>query len=72
MHSNSNKNSNAIFANFNMNSNATFAMSHFLKLYYNVLENKIDVLVFRKICVKMCYITLEIALVCVNMVRVSF
>jgi hypothetical protein len=49
-------------------------MTHFLKLYYNVfiLENKIDALVFRKICVKMCYITLEIALVCVNMEKVSF
>jgi hypothetical protein len=49
-------------------------MTRFLKLYYNVfiLENKINVLVFRKICVKMCYITLEIALVCINMERVSF
>jgi hypothetical protein len=57
-----------------MNSNAMFVMTHFLKLYYNVfiLENKIDALVFRKICVKMCYITLEIALVCVNMEKVSF
>jgi hypothetical protein len=57
-----------------MNSNATFVMTRFLKLYYNVfiLENKINVLVFRKICVKMCYITLEIALVCINMERVSF
>jgi hypothetical protein len=57
-----------------MNSNAKFAMTHFLKLCYNVfiLENKIDALVFRKICVKMCYIMLEIALVCVNMERVSF
>jgi hypothetical protein len=57
-----------------MNSNATFAMTHFLKLYYSVfiLENKIDAPVFRKICVKMCYITLEIALVCGNMERVSF
>jgi hypothetical protein len=57
-----------------MNSNATFAMAHFLKFYYNVfiLENKIDAPVFREICVKMCYITLEIALVCVNMERVSF
>jgi hypothetical protein len=60
-----------MFANFNMNSNAMFAMTHFLKLCYNVfiLENKIDTLVFRKICVKMCYITLEIAGVCVNMER---
>jgi hypothetical protein len=57
-----------------MNSNATFVMTRFLKLYYNmfILENKINVLVFRKICVKMCYITLEIALVCINMERVSF
>jgi hypothetical protein len=39
-------------------------MTHFLRLCYNVfiLEYKIDALVFRKICVKMCYITLEIAL----------
>ena len=57
-----------------MISNATFVMTHFLKLFYNVfiLENKIDALMFRKFCVKMCYITLEIALVCVNMERVSF
>jgi hypothetical protein len=57
-----------------MNSNATFVMIHFLKVYYNVfiLENKIEVLVFRKNCIKMCYITLEIALVFVNMERVSF
>jgi hypothetical protein len=57
-----------------MNSNATFAMTHFFKLCYNVfiLENKIDALVFREICVKMYYITLESALVCVNMERVSF
>jgi hypothetical protein len=63
-----------MFANFNMNFNTAFTMIHFLKLYYNVfiLENKIDALVFRKICVKMCYIALEIALVCVNMERVSF
>jgi hypothetical protein len=57
-----------------MNSNATFAMTYFLKLCYNVfiLENKIDALVFRKFCVKMCYIMLEIALVCINIERVSF
>jgi hypothetical protein len=57
-----------------MNSNAMFAMTHFLKLCYNVfiLENKIDVPMFREICVKMCYIMLEIALACVNMERVSF
>jgi hypothetical protein len=44
-------------------------MTHFLKLCYNVfiLENKIDALMFIKICVKMCYITLEIAKVCANM-----
>jgi hypothetical protein len=49
-------------------------MTHFLKMCYNVfiLKNKIDTLMFKKICVKMCYITLEIALVCVNMERVSF
>jgi hypothetical protein len=57
-----------------MNSNAMFVMTHFLKLYYNVfiLKNKIDTLVFRKICVKIYYIMLEIALVCVNMERISF
>jgi hypothetical protein len=49
-------------------------MKHFLKLCYNVfiLENKIDVRVFKKTCVNLCYITLEIALICVNMERVSF
>ena len=49
-------------------------MTHFLKLCYNVfiLENKIDALVFRKICVKIYYIMLEIALVCVNIEWVSF
>jgi hypothetical protein len=63
-----------MFANFNMNSKAMFVMTHFLKLYYNVfiLENKIGAPVFRKICVKMCYIMLAIALVCVNMEKVSF
>jgi hypothetical protein len=62
------------FANFNMNSNAMFAMTHFLKLCYNVfiLKNTIDVLVFKKICIKMCYFMLEIAFVCVNMEKVSF
>jgi hypothetical protein len=57
-----------------MNSNTTFAMTHFLKLCYNVfiLKNKIDALVFKEICVKMCHITLEIALICVNMERISF
>jgi hypothetical protein len=55
-----------------MNSNATFAMIHFLKLCYNVfiLENKIDTLVFRKFCVNLCYIMLEVPLPCVNMERV--
>jgi hypothetical protein len=49
-------------------------MAHFLKLCYNVfiLKNKIDALMFKKICVKMYYNTLEIVLVCVNMERVSF
>jgi hypothetical protein len=37
-----------------------------------ILENKIDTLVFKKNCVKVCYIMLEIALVCVNMERVPF
>jgi hypothetical protein len=57
-----------------MNTHTKFAMTYFEKLCYNVfiLENKIDTPVFRKICVKMCYIKLEIALVCVNMERVSF
>jgi hypothetical protein len=52
-----------------MNSNATFAMTHFLKLCYNVfiLENKIDALLFRKTCVNLSYIMLKIALRCVNM-----
>ena len=63
-----------MFTKFNMNSNTIFVMTHFLKLYYNVfiLKNKIDALVFKKNCVKMCYIRLGIALVCVNMERVSF
>ena len=63
-----------MFVSFNMNSIATFVMTHFLKLYHNVfiLENKIDALVFKFFWAKMCYITLEIALVCVNMERVSF
>ena len=57
-----------------MNSNARFAMTNFLKLCYNVfiLENKIDAPVFKKICVILCYVTLEFALICVNMERVSF
>jgi hypothetical protein len=63
-----------MFANFNMNSNVTFAMTHFLKLCHNVfiLENKIDAPMFRKFCVNLCYITLEIALICVNLERDSF
>jgi hypothetical protein len=57
-----------------MSFNTTFAMTHFLKLYYNVfiLENKIDVQVFKETYVNLYYITLEIALICVNMERVSF
>jgi hypothetical protein len=37
-----------------------------------ILENKINAPVFKKICVNLCYITLEIALICVNMEKVSF
>jgi hypothetical protein len=57
-----------------MNSNVVFAMTIFLKLCYNIfiLENKIDTLVLKKNCVNLCYITLEIALVCINMEMVSF
>jgi hypothetical protein len=57
-----------------MNFNMTFAMTHFLKLCYNVfiLENKIDARVFRRTCVNLCYILLEIALICVILERVSF
>jgi hypothetical protein len=49
-------------------------MTHFLKLCYNVfiLENKIYARVFRRTCVNLCYIMLEIALICVNLERVSF
>jgi hypothetical protein len=63
-----------VFENFNMNFNATFAMTHFLKLCYNVffVENKIDALMFGKICLNLCNVTLEIALICVNMEKVSF
>jgi hypothetical protein len=63
-----------VFANSNKNSNATFAMIYFLKLGYNVfiLENKNDVQVFIKSCVNLCYITLEIVVICINMERVSF
>jgi hypothetical protein len=57
-----------------MKSNTSFAMMHFLKLCYNVfiVDNKIDAPVFKKNYVQMYYITLEIALVCINMERVSF
>jgi hypothetical protein len=57
-----------------MNFNTMFAMTHFMKLCYNVfiLENKIDAEVFRRTCVNFCYITLEIVLICVNLERVSF
>jgi hypothetical protein len=37
-----------------------------------ILENKIDAPVFKEMCVNLCYIMLEIALICVNMKRVSF
>jgi hypothetical protein len=49
-------------------------MTHFLKLYYNVfiLKNKIDAPEFRKICINLYYIMLKIALICINMERVSF
>jgi hypothetical protein len=49
-------------------------MTYFLKLCYNVfiLENKIDARVFRRTCVNLCYILLEIALICVILERVSF
>jgi hypothetical protein len=57
-----------------MNFNTTFAMTHFLKLCYNVfiLKYKIDTRVFRRTYVNLCYILLEIALICVNLERVSF
>jgi hypothetical protein len=63
-----------MFANSKMNSNATFAMTHFLKLCYNVfiLENKIDASMFKKNCINLCYITLKNLLIYVNMERVSF
>jgi hypothetical protein len=49
-------------------------MTHFLKLCYNVfiLENNIDVPMFKKNCVVLCYVTLKISLICVNMEKVSF
>jgi hypothetical protein len=57
-----------------MNFNATFAMSHFWNLCYNVfiLENNIDAPVFKKNCVNLCYVMLEIVLICINIERVSF
>jgi hypothetical protein len=57
-----------------MTFNTTFAMTHFLKLCYNVfiLENKIDARVFKRTCVNLCYILLGIALICLNLERVSF
>jgi hypothetical protein len=57
-----------------MTFNTTFAMTHFLKLCYNVfiLENKIDARVFKRTCVNLCDILLGIALICVNLERVSF
>jgi hypothetical protein len=66
--------SNAVFTHFNMkfNFNTTFAITHFLKLCYTVfiLENKIDAQVFRRTCVNLYYIMLEIALICLNLERV--
>jgi hypothetical protein len=52
----------------------TIAMIHFIQLYYNVfiLENKIDALVFKRTCVNLYYILLEIGLICVILERVSF
>ena len=49
-------------------------MTHFMKLCYNVfiLENKIDARVFRRTCVNLCYVLLEIALICVILERDSF
>jgi hypothetical protein len=49
-------------------------MIHFLKLCYNVfiLENKIDARVFRRTCVNLYYILLEIVLICAILERVSF
>ena len=44
-----------------MSFNTTFAMTHFLKLYYNVfiLENKIDARVFRRTCINLCHIIVK-------------
>jgi hypothetical protein len=63
-----------MFANSNVNSNATFVMTRFQKLCYNVfiLKTKIDAPMFQKNCVNLCYISLEIPFICVNMERVSF
>jgi hypothetical protein len=49
-------------------------MTHFLKLCYNmfILENKINAPMFKRTCVNLYYILLEIALICVNLERVSF
>jgi hypothetical protein len=49
-------------------------MTYFLKLCYNVfiLENKINIQVFRRTCVNLYYTMLEIALICVNLKRISF
>jgi hypothetical protein len=49
-------------------------MTHFLKLCYNVfiLQNKIDARMFRRTYVNLCYILLEIALICIILERVSF
>jgi hypothetical protein len=49
-------------------------MTHFMKLCYNVfiLENKINARLFRRTCVNLYYITLEFALICVNLEKVSF
>jgi hypothetical protein len=46
-------------------------MTHFMKLCYNVfiLENKIEVRVFRRTCVNLYYIMLEIVLICVNLCK---
>jgi hypothetical protein len=49
-------------------------MTYFLKLYYNIfiLEIKIESPMFRKICVNLYYIMLEIPLICVIIKRNSF
>jgi hypothetical protein len=57
-----------------MKFNTMFTTTHCLKLCYNVFiqENKIDAQVFKRTRVNFCYITLEIALICVNLEKVSF